>query len=78
VCPPRGRQTPARGLGRDLLADALRRCLAASVIAGARAGTVHAIDEAVVAFYQRYGFLRSPLGGLTLILPVETLRAIAG
>lgn len=37
------------GLGRDLLADVLRR-----------------------------GFLRSPLGELTLILPVETLRIIAG
>ena len=64
------------GLGRDLLADALRRCLAASVIAGARAVIVHAIDEAAAGFYQRHGFLRSPLGELTLILPVETLRAI--
>lgn len=63
------------GLGADLLQDALRRCLAASEIAGARGIIVHAIDEVAAAFYEHHGFLRSPLGDLTLILPIETLRA---
>ena len=66
------------GLGADLLADALRRCLAASGIAGARAVIVHAMDDAAASFYERYGFCRSPLGELTLVLPIETVRAIAG
>ena len=63
------------GLGANLLHDALRRCLAASEIAGARGVIVHAIDEAAAAFYEHHGFLRSPLGDLTLILSIETLRA---
>lgn len=71
-------QWQGMGLGADLMADALRRCLAASGIAGARAVIVHAIDETAAAFYERYGFSRSPLGELTLILPIETIRAIAG
>lgn len=71
-------QWQGMGLGADLLADALRRCLAASGIAGARAVIVHAIDETAAGFYERYGFRRSPLGELTLILPIETVRAITG
>jgi len=70
------REWQGLGLGGDLLGDALRRCFAASVIAGARGIAVHAIDEAAAGFYERHGFLRSPLGELTLILPIETLRGI--
>lgn len=66
------------GLGADLLQDAIRRCLAASEIAGARGIVVHAIDEAAAGFYEHHGFLRSPLGELTLILPIETLRDTIG
>jgi GNAT superfamily N-acetyltransferase len=50
------------GLGSDLLADALRRCLAASEIAGVRAVVAHAIDDSAVGFYRRHGFIASPLG----------------
>ena len=63
------------GLGADLLADALRRCVAASEIAGARAVVVHAIDEKAAAFYARYGFTASPLGELVLLMPMETVRS---
>jgi GNAT superfamily N-acetyltransferase len=63
------------GLGVDLLADALRRCAGASEIAGARAVIVHAIDEKAAAFYERHGFLPSPLGELVLLMPIETVRA---
>lgn len=65
-----------QGLGSDLLADALRRCLSASDIAGARGVIVHAIDEDAARFYEGFGFLRTPLGDLTLLLPIETLRAV--
>lgn len=65
-----------RGLGSALLADALRRCLAASEIAGVRAVVVHAIDDAAVAFYRRHDFIPSPLGARALVMPIERVRAI--
>ena len=64
------------GLGADLLADALRRCAAASEIVGARAVVVHAIDEKAAAFYARHGFIASPLGELVLLLPMESVRSL--
>lgn len=64
------------GLGADLLADALRRCAAASEIVGARAVVVHAIDEKAATFYARHGFIASPLGELVLLLPMESVRPL--
>lgn len=62
------------GLGSDLLVDALRRCAAASEIAGARAVVVHAIDDEAVGFYERHGFVASPLGQRVLLMPIEAVR----
>jgi GNAT superfamily N-acetyltransferase len=67
-----------RGLGSALLVDALRRCLAASKIAGARAVIAHAIDESAVDFYQRHGFVRSALGERVMLMPIETIRLLGG
>ena len=64
------------GLGTDLLADALRRCLAASEIAGARGVVAHAIDDEAVSFYRRRGFLLSPLGERVMLIPIETVRSL--
>src|SRR6266851_8027918 len=64
------------GLGTELLSDALRRCLAASEIAGARGVIAHAIDDDAAGFYQRHGFLHSPLGERVMLMPIETLRAL--
>jgi|BEDMetMinimDraft_2_1075160.scaffolds.fasta_scaffold17115_2 GNAT superfamily N-acetyltransferase len=64
------------GLGTDLLADAFKRCLTVSEVAGVRAVVTHAIDEAAMAFYQRHGFLASPLGEKVLLMPIETIRAL--
>ncbi|OHT21664.1 GNAT family N-acetyltransferase [Edaphosphingomonas haloaromaticamans] len=64
------------GLGADLLADALRRCAAASEIAGVRAVIVHAIDDDAVGFYERHGFIASPLGERVLLMPIEAVRAL--
>jgi GNAT superfamily N-acetyltransferase len=69
-------QWQGRGLGSALLADALRRCLAASQIAGVRGVVAHAIDEAAAAFYERHGFTRSPLGERVMLMPIETVRSI--
>lgn len=71
-------QWQARGLGSALLADALRRCLAASEIAGVRGVVAHAIDEAAVGFYERHGFVRSPLGERVMLMPIETVRSLVG
>lgn len=64
------------GLGADLLADALRRCAAASEIAGVRAVIVHAIDDDAVGFYERHGFIASPLGERVLLMPIEAFPAL--
>ncbi len=63
------------GLGADLLSDAVRRCCAASDIAGVRAIVAHAIDDDAVGFHRRHGFTSSPLGERVMILPIETARA---
>lgn len=65
-----------QGLGSALISDALRRCLAASEIAGVRAVIVHAIDDQAADFYMAHGFLRSPLGDRVLIMPIEIVRAL--
>lgn len=65
-----------QGLGAALLADALRRCAAASNIAGVRGVLAHAIDHEAVRFYLRHGFTAAqPLGERTMLMPIEVLRA---
>jgi GNAT superfamily N-acetyltransferase len=64
-----------RGLGSDLLWDAMRRTLEVSRIAGVRALLAHAIDDEVVGFYARYGFRPFPAGGRTLFLQTEEIAA---
>lgn len=67
-----------RGLASALLADALRRCLAASGIAGVRGVVAHAIDEDAARFYENHGFVRSPLGERFMLMPIETVRTLLG
>ena len=64
-----------RGLGGALLRDALLRTLQAADIAGIRAILVHAKDDRAKAFYERSGFLPSPIDPLTLMLPLKDARA---
>ncbi len=59
------------GLGRALVADALRRSLAARRLIGARALLVHAIDDQAAAFYRSLGFRPSPLSASTLMLQLS-------
>ena len=68
-----------QGLGSALLADALRRCAAASAIAGVRAVIAHAIDDAAVQFYLRHGFRIAPqLDERTVLMPIEGVRSVVG
>ena len=50
----------SRGLGRQLLVDALSRAVSAVEIVSGRYIVVDALDEDAVAFYRRYGFTPLP------------------
>jgi GNAT superfamily N-acetyltransferase len=67
----------AKGLGKSLLLDALWRCLGASESIGARAVLVHALDDEAAQFYEKFGFVRSPLDPRQLMLMMKDLRATA-
>lgn len=68
-----------RGLGADLLADALCRIAVASRSVGMAAVLVHAKDEKAKRFYLRCAeFLEYPADSRTLFLPIETLVAAFG
>lgn len=63
-----------RGLGADLLADALRRIAIASQSIGIGAVLVQAKDERAKAFYLACAeFLEFPAESRTLFLPIETV-----
>jgi GNAT superfamily N-acetyltransferase len=65
-----------RGLGADLLADALRRIAVASQSIGIGAVLVQAKDEAAKRFYLRCAeFVEYPADSRTLFLPIETVVA---
>jgi GNAT superfamily N-acetyltransferase len=57
-----------RGVGRSLLLDALRQTRRASELVAIRALLVHAKDAEASEFYQNFGFVKSPLDPLTLLL----------
>ena len=69
------RSWQGRGLGRDLLRDAMQRALAASEQIGIRAVVVDAMDEEAASFYVRRGFEPSTDDGLTLMVPLAAVRS---
>jgi GNAT superfamily N-acetyltransferase len=65
------------GIGQALLRDAVLRTLQASDIAGIRAVLVHAISDVAKRFYEKNGFIASPLDPMTLMITVaEAKRAL--
>jgi len=68
------REWQGRGLGRHLLRDAVLRTLQAADIAGIRAILVHAISNDARGFYERFGFRRSPVEEMTLMLTLDDAR----
>lgn len=63
-----------RGLGADLLADALRRIANAAEVIGIGAVLIHALDDQALAFYRRQAeFLEFPDSSRTLFLPIGAL-----
>lgn len=73
------RDHAGRGLGADILADALRRIAVASQSIGMGAVVVQAKDEAAKRFYVRCAeFIEYPDDSRTLFLPIETVVAAFG
>lgn len=65
-----------KGLGADLLADALRRIAVASQSIGIGAVLVHAKNDAAKRFYLNCAeFIEYPADSRTLFLPIETVVA---
>jgi GNAT superfamily N-acetyltransferase len=70
------RDYAGRGLGADLLSDALRRIAVASQSIGIGAVLVHARDDAAKGFYMACAeFIEYPADSRTLFLPIETVIA---
>lgn len=68
----------SRGIGADLLRDAVLRTLQAAEIAGIRAILVSAISANAKTFYEKFGFISSPANPQTLMITVtEAARIIA-
>jgi predicted N-acetyltransferase YhbS len=73
------RDYAGKGLGADLLADALRRIAVASKSIGMGAVLIHAKDDAAKRFYLRCAeFIEYPADSRTLFLPIETVVAAFG
>jgi len=67
-----------QGVGTGLLQDAVLRIVRAAEIAGVRAILVHAISDGAKQFYEKYGFVSSPVDPLTVMITVtEAARIIA-
>ena len=60
-----------RGLGVALLRDAVERTQAASAILGIRGLLVHALSDQAKAFYERHGFVASPIRPMTLVMSLK-------
>ena len=68
-----------RGLGRDILADALRRIAIASQSIGIGAVMVQAKDENARRFYMASAeFIEYPVDSRTLFLPISTVISAFG
>jgi GNAT superfamily N-acetyltransferase len=63
-----------QGVGTGLLRDAVLRIVQAADIAGIRAILVHAISEEAKRFYEKYGFVVSPVDPLTVMISVSEAR----
>ncbi len=65
-----------KGLGGDLLANAVLRAISAAELVGLRAILVHAISAEARTFYEKHGFRSSPLDDMTLMVTLDEARKI--
>lgn len=67
-----------RGLGADMLRDALLRSLQVAEIGGFAALLVHAISPEAAEWYRERGFRASPVSDLILMLPLAEVARNLG
>jgi GNAT superfamily N-acetyltransferase len=67
-----------KGLGADLLRDAVMRAAAAAGTIGVRAILVHAISDGAKAFYEKHGFRPSPVDPMTLMTTIADAERALG
>lgn len=67
-----------KGLGADLLSDAVSRAIGAAETIGVRAILVHAISEEAKAFYEKHGFRSSPIEPMTLMVTIDEAKRMLG
>lgn len=60
-----------KGLGADLLRDAVLRAIGAAEAIGVRAVFVHAISDDAKSFYEKHGFRPSPIEPMTPMITIE-------
>ncbi len=65
-----------RGIGRSMLQDAIRRTLVISEQAGIRAMLTHPVDAGATRFYEKFGFMPSPLQDQQLLLLLKDARRL--
>lgn len=65
------RRSQGAGVGIGLLKDAMTRVVHAADLIGIRGLLVDAIDDRARAFYQRFGFVPSPVSPLKLMITIE-------
>jgi GNAT superfamily N-acetyltransferase len=67
-----------RSIGPALLRDAVLRTIQAAEIAGIRAILEHAISDRAKRFYEKWGFIPSPVDPMTLLITLaEAQKVIA-
>ena len=69
------REWQGHQLGAALLRDAVLRTLRAADSVGIRAMLIHAISDGARRFYEKYGFVASPLQPMTLMATLQDLKA---
>jgi GNAT superfamily N-acetyltransferase len=72
------RAEQGQGLGALLLAEALRKAVAAGEAAAARLVVADAIDDAAAKFYAHHGFMPAPSHPLRLYRRMKDIRASLG
>ena len=69
------RREQGKGVGALLLAEALRKAVAAGEAAAARLVVVDAVDDDAVLFYERFGFVSAPGHPQRLYRRMKDVRA---
>jgi predicted N-acetyltransferase YhbS len=67
-----------KGLGADLLSNAVLRVIGAAETIGVRAILVHAISDDAKTFYEKHGFHSSPIEPMTLMVTIDEARRMLG